>query len=89
MSSLVVVSFDSPDEAASVLERLKGQTKYGNISFDDTAVVSKDLDGKVHVKNNVSQGTMNATGVGALLGLMLGVFLFLSLIHISEPTRPY
>jgi YegS/Rv2252/BmrU family lipid kinase len=76
MSSLVVVSFDSPDEAASVLESLKGQTKYGNISFDDTAVVSKDLNGKVHVKNNVSHGTMNATGVGALLGLMLGVFLF-------------
>ena len=76
MSSLVVVSFESPDEAATVLESLKGQTKYGNISFDDTAVVSKDLNGKVHVKNNVSHGTMNATGVGALLGLMLGVFLF-------------
>jgi len=76
MSSLVVVSFDSPDEAEQVLKSLKGQTKYDNISFKDTALVSKDLDGKVHVKNNVSQGTMNATGVGALLGLMLGVFLF-------------
>lgn len=76
MSSLVVVAFDSPDEAAKVLESLRGQTKYDNISFKDTAVVSKDLDGKVHVKNDVSQGTMTATGVGALLGLMLGIFLF-------------
>lgn len=76
MSSLVVVSFDSPDEAAAVLESLKGQTKYGNISFDDTAVVSKELDGKVHVKNNVSHGTMTSTAIGALLGLMLGIFLF-------------
>jgi uncharacterized membrane protein len=76
MSSLVVIAFDSPDEAANVLEALKGQRKYGNISFDDTAVISKDLDGKVHVKNNVSHGTMTATGVGALLGLMLGVFAF-------------
>jgi uncharacterized membrane protein len=76
MSSLVVVSFDSPDEAAKVLESLQGQTKYDNISFKDTAVVSKDADGKVHVKNEVSQGTMTATGVGALLGLMLGSFLF-------------
>jgi uncharacterized membrane protein len=75
MSSLVEVSFDWPDEAAAVLESLKGQTKYGNISFDDTAIVSKDAEGKVHVKNNVSQGTMTATGVGALLGLLLGVFL--------------
>jgi uncharacterized membrane protein len=76
MSSLVVVSFESPDEAAAVLESLKAQTKYGNISFKDTAIVSKDAEGKVHVKNEVSQGTMTATGVGALLGLLLGGFLF-------------
>jgi uncharacterized membrane protein len=76
MSSLVVIAFESPDEAATVLESLRAQTKYDNISFKDTAVVSKDADGKVHVKNDVSHGTMTATGIGALLGLMLGVFLF-------------
>jgi uncharacterized membrane protein len=76
MSSLVVVAFESPDEAANVLASLRAQTKYGNISFKDTAVVSKDAEGKVTVKNDVSQGTMTATGVGALLGLLLGVFMF-------------
>jgi uncharacterized membrane protein len=76
MSSLVVVAFDSPEEAASVLESLRGQTKYGNISFKDTAIVSKDADGKLHVKNEVSSGVMAATGVGALLGLLLGGLLF-------------
>jgi len=76
MSSLVVISFDSPDEAGKVLDSLKAQTKYDNISFKDTAVVSKDVDGKVQVKNEVSQGTMTATGVGALLGLLLGGLLF-------------
>lgn len=76
MSSLVVVSFDAPDEAQNVLEELKGQSKYGNIALDDTAVVSKDMDGKVHVKNHVSQGTMVATGVGALLGLLLSFIAF-------------
>ena len=76
MSSLVVVSFDSSDEAEKVLEELKGQRKYGNISLDDTAVVSKDTDGKVHVKNHVSHGTMVATGIGALLGLMLSIIAF-------------
>jgi uncharacterized membrane protein len=76
MSSLVVVTFDSPDEAQNVLDILRGQSKYGNISFDDTAVVSKDADGKVHVKNNVSHGTMVATGIGALLGLMLTFIAF-------------
>lgn len=76
MSSLVVISFDTPDEAQNVLDVLRGQKKYGNISFDDTAVVSKDADGKVHIKNNVSHGTMTATGVGALLGLLLGTLFF-------------
>lgn len=76
MSSLIVVSFESPDEAAAVLESLRGQAKFGNISLDDTAVVSKDPDGHVHVKNNVSHGTMTATGIGALLGLLLGTILF-------------
>ena len=76
MSSLVVITFDSPDEAQNVLDILRGQSKYGNISLDDTAVVSKDADGKVHVKNNVSHGTMVATGIGALLGLLLTFIAF-------------
>lgn len=76
MSSLIVVSFDGVDEAGAVLEDLKGQTKYGNISLDDTAVVSKDSDGKVHVKNNVSHGTMAATAIGGLLGLILTILAF-------------
>ena len=75
-SSLAVISFDSPDEAAEVLDNLKAQTKYGNISLDDTAIVSKDANGKVHVENNISQGTMKASGVGALLGLLLGGLMF-------------
>jgi uncharacterized membrane protein len=76
MSSLVVIAFEAPNEAAEVLERLKAQTKYGNIKFDDVAVVSKELDGKVHVKNHVSHTTMTATGIGALLGLLLTGVLF-------------
>lgn len=76
MSSLVVIAFDSPDEAQNVLDILKGQRQYGNISLDDTAVVSKDADGKVHVKNNVSHGTMVATGIGAFLGLLLSFIAF-------------
>jgi uncharacterized membrane protein len=76
MSSLTVISFEGTDEAQRVLDTLKGQQKYGNISFNDTAVVSKDLEGKVHVKNNVSHGTMTATGIGAALGLLLGIIAF-------------
>ncbi len=72
MSQLVVITFDSADEAEKVRDSLRQQAKMGNVSLKDTAVVVKDADGKIHVDNQVSQGTMIGTGIGALLGLVLG-----------------
>ena len=76
MSNLIVLSFDSPDEAQQVKDSLRQLAKQGGISLNDTAVVVKDEDGSVHVDNQVSHGTMVSTGVGALLGVLLGGFLF-------------
>jgi uncharacterized membrane protein len=72
MSNLVVLAFDSPDEAGTVLESLRQQAKGGMISIDDTAVVVKEEDGKVHIDNQVSKGTWAGTGLGALVGILLG-----------------
>jgi uncharacterized membrane protein len=72
MSQLVVIAFDSPDEAEKVRDSLRQQAKMGNVSLDDTAVVIKDADGKMHVDNQVSRGTMIGTGLGALVGLLIG-----------------
>lgn len=76
MSNLVVLSFESAEEANEVKESLRKLAKQGGISLSDTAVVVKDEDGGVHVDNQVSHGTMVSTGVGALLGVLLGGFLF-------------
>ncbi len=72
MSNLIVLAFDSADEAEKVRQAIKSQQKQGLVSLDDAAIVTCDADGKVHVKNEVSRATMIGTGVGALLGLLLG-----------------
>jgi uncharacterized membrane protein len=72
VSNLIVIAFDNTEEAEQVRDSLRGQSKYGTVSVDDTAVVVKDADGKVHVDNQVSKGTWGGTGLGALVGILLG-----------------
>ena len=50
MSSLVVISFDSSDEAEKVLDSLKGQTKYNNISFEAVSYTHLDVYKRQHCK---------------------------------------
>lgn len=72
MSNLIVLTFDSADEAEQVRAAIKGQQKQGLVSLEDAAIVTCDAEGKIHVKNEVSRATMIGTGVGALLGLLVG-----------------
>ena len=70
MSQLVVLGFDSEDQAQAALKGLRGLEKAGRISFEDTAVITRDADGKVHVQNEAS-GT---TETGAVIGGVIGGF---------------
>jgi uncharacterized membrane protein len=76
MSHLIVIAFDGAGEAERVRAALRSQQKDGLVSLEDAAVVSRDAEGKLNVKNEVSRSTMIGTGVGALLGLLLGGFFF-------------
>lgn len=76
MSNLTVLAFDSMDEAEQVHEALVRGKKQGLLSIKDAAVVVKDEEGKVNVKNQVSTGTWTATGVGGLLGVLVGSIFF-------------
>lgn len=76
MSQLVVIAFDTTEEATQVRDSLRQVAKQGRLSLDDTAIVVKDADGKVHIDNQVSHGTMVGTGIGALLGVLLASVFF-------------
>ena len=73
MSDLVAVSFADPDTATRALGSIRALEKDGGVALEDTAVVTKDADGKVHVKNEMSSGTETGAAVGAVLGSLLFV----------------
>jgi uncharacterized membrane protein len=68
MSQLVVLGFDSEEQALEALKSLRQLEHDGRISFEDTAVVSHGLDGKFQVKNEASSTTETGAAVGAILG---------------------
>ena len=71
MAYLVVMTYEDVDEAERVRQDISQGQHQGLMSLDDSAVVVKDQDGKVHVKNEVDRGVK----VGALGGGLIGVLL--------------
>ena len=73
MSDLIAITFDGADDAAAALRSVRSLEHDGRIKLEDTAVVTKDAEGKVHVKNEMSSGTETGAIVGAVLGGLLFV----------------
>ncbi len=68
MSQLVVLGFDTQEQALDALKSLRRLEADGRIAFEDTAVVTHSLDGKFQVKNEASSTTETGAVVGAILG---------------------
>ena len=68
MNQLIVVAFDHFDDAKTAMTTLRSLEREGRISFEDTAIIQRDPDGKAHVRNEVSGTTERATAIGAVIG---------------------
>ena len=75
MSNLIVMTFNTPNEASKVRETLRDLERAGRISLDDAAVIRKDADGKLTVDDEVDRGVKVGAIGGGLLGLLLS-FMF-------------
>jgi len=76
MSYLVVVTFDNPEEAGKVRETLRSAQRADFLSLDDSAVIVKDEEGKIHVKNELDRGVKIGAIGGGMLGLLIGGIFF-------------
>jgi uncharacterized membrane protein len=76
MSNLVVILFDSSEDAGKAFKALQKVQKSGHLRIDDAAVVIKEQSGKVEVKNILDRGVKVGLLGGSLLGLMLGGIFF-------------
>jgi len=74
MSELIVVSFGRFEDAQLAMRFLRDLERDEKVHFEDTAIVGRDLDGKVHVKNEVSGATETGAAIGAVVGGMLTLF---------------
>jgi uncharacterized membrane protein len=75
MSQLVVLGFNTEEQALEALKSLRRLESDGRISFEDTAVVTHTTDGKYQVKNEASGTTEAGAAIGAILGGFL-TFMF-------------
>ena len=73
---MIVITFENVDEASQVRESLRSIEKEGLLRLDDTAVVVREEDGKVHVKNEVDRGVKVGALGGGILGLIIGSIFF-------------
>ena len=75
MSYVIVIVYDQEDEASKARQSIKSLEKEGRISLDDAAVITKDADDKVHVKNEMDRDVGIGLLGGSLVGLLIaGIF---------------
>ena len=74
--ALVVFTFDDENEASGALQALRNLEKVGRLSINDSAVIRRGEDGKVHVDNKIDSSVKGGAAVGGILGLIIGGLLF-------------
>lgn len=88
MSQLIVFTYNSEGQAATVLQKVTDLSKQHLIGVQDAAVIVKDANGKVKVKQTMEsmvkgRNIVSAGFWGLLIGLIFGGPIFLALLSMG------
>jgi uncharacterized membrane protein len=70
---IVVAAFTSPDGASKALQALKDARAAGLVAIDNAAVLTKDADGKLDIKETNDWGGGKGAVVGGVAGAAVGL----------------
>jgi uncharacterized membrane protein len=76
MSHILAVTFEDEEQGLKVLQSLKNLQSQDILKLDDAAVIVKDAEGKVQVKNLTESNVKGGAAIGGFLGLLIGGLLF-------------
>jgi uncharacterized membrane protein len=76
MSNVVVIVFDTAEEGSQARARMKELENQGLLTLDDAAVIVKDAEGNITVRNELDTPIAQGALVGSVLGLMVGFLFF-------------
>ena len=71
--NVIAVSFPEEPDAYEALARLKELDSQGSLGVRGAAVVTREQDGKITIKDHYGQASYEDTAGGGLLGLLVGV----------------
>jgi uncharacterized membrane protein len=70
---LIVAAFQDESGAEQALQELKAAKKEGLIKIDNAAILKKDADGKIHIKEAKDMGGGKGAVIGGVVGGVLGL----------------
>jgi uncharacterized membrane protein len=71
--NVIVVGFSDDDRAYEAMTALNELASQGQIGLDEAAVVIRDHDGHIDVKDQVAHDGFAGTASGGLVGLLIGI----------------
>jgi uncharacterized membrane protein len=70
---IIVAAFQDPNGASAALAELKQAKKQGLIKIEDAAVLVKDADGKLRIKETADMGGGKGAVIGGVVGGVIGL----------------
>ncbi len=70
---VILAKFENEESASVALKKIKQARRAARLDFDDTAVIIRDQDGTLRIKDSEDVGLGKGAGRGAIIGGVIGL----------------